>query len=318
MNTGSIVYFFKSAFKSMYKNIIMTLASVFVLIACMLIIGSVYVSAENVLSFMDKLDAQNEIVAFISDYYGDDSLSRDALIDKIESIDGVQSVEYITKEQAMAEYREDMGNDAAFLGYFDGDENPLRNEVRVKVDDVERFADISDQIVEECGTVRANDADESSDPSQIVEENIIANVRDSREVVQMLIRIRSALTMLGFWVVLILAIVSLFIISNTLKLAMYNRRNEINIMKYVGATNGFIRFPFVLEGLLICFLSIAVSLGIQWCLYTYALAPLISDLFSEVVSFGELFKPLLLIFLGIGLIVGIFGSALSIRKYLKV
>ena len=317
MNTGSIVYFFKSAFKSMYKNIIMTLASIFVLIACMLIIGSVYVSAENVLSFMDKLDAQNEIVAFISDYYGDDSLSRDMLIDKIESIEGVESVEYITKEQAMAEYRDDMGCDAAFLGYFEGEDNPLRNEVRIKVSDVKHFSDISDQIVDECGTVRIDDNDDANN-DQVTEENVIANVRDSREVVQMLIRIRSALTMLGFWVVLILAIVSLFIISNTLKLAMHNRRNEINIMKYVGATNSFIRFPFVLEGLLICFVSIVISLGIQWCLYTYALAPLISDLFSEVVSFGDLFKPLLLIFSAIGIVVGIFGSILSIRKYLKV
>ena len=151
MNTGSILYFFKTAFKSMYKNIIMTLASVFVLIACMLIIGSVYIAAENVLAFMDKLDAQNEIVAFVSDNYGDDSLARSELIDIIEGIDGVESVEYITKEQALSEYRDDMGNDGAFLGYFEGEDNPLRNEIRVKVNDIERFSEISDEIVEKCG-----------------------------------------------------------------------------------------------------------------------------------------------------------------------
>lgn len=313
MNTGSIFYFFKSAFKSMYKNIVMTLASVFVLIACMLIIGTVYIAAENVLAFMDKLDAQNEIVAFVNDNYSDDSLSRDNLVDLIKDIDGIDSVEYITKEQALSEYRDGLGEDGAFLGYFDGEDNPLRNEIRIKVGDVSRFAEISDEIVERCGVVEV-----SSDSDETVEENVIAKVRDSRDVVQSLQRIRQALTMLGVWIVLILAAVSLFIISNTIKLAMHNRRNEINIMKYVGATNGFIRFPFVLEGILICLISTAIALGIQWCLYTYALAPLINDLFFKAVDFDVMFKGLFIIFGGIGLTVGILGSILSIRKYLKV
>lgn len=298
MNTGSILYFLKSAFKSMYKNIIMTLASVFVLIACMLIIGSVYLAAENVLSFMDKLDEQNEIVAFIDDEYGDDSLSRKNLEKKIKSIDGVRSVEYITKEQALAEHREALGADD-YLEGFEGEENPLRNELRIKISDLDRFSEIADEIAS-------------------AEE--IAKVRDSRDVVETLLKARRALTMLGFWIVVILAIVSLFIISNTIKLAMHNRRNEINIMKYVGATNSFIRIPFILEGVLIGFVSAAIALGAQWCLYTYAIVPLISDSFlsSSVVPFGDMIDMLVALFAGIGLVVGVFGSALSIRKYLKV
>ena len=299
MNTGSILYFFKSAFKSMYKNIVMTLASVFVLIACMLIIGSVYLAAENVLSFMDRLDAQNEIVAFIDDDYSEDSLSRKKLEKKISDIDGVESVEYITKEQALAEHRDALGEDGAYLEGFDEDENPLRNELRIKISDLERFSEISDEILA---------------------QNEIARVRDSRDVVEMLQKTRQALTMLGFWVVVILAVVSLFIISNTIKLAMHNRRNEINIMKYVGATNNFIRLPFVLEGILIGFVSAVVALGAQWCLYTYVIVPLISDSFlsASIVDFDKMIDTLILIFCGIGLGVGSIGSALSIRKYLKV
>ena len=300
MNTGSIVYFLKTTVKSMYKNALMTLASIFVLIACMLIIGSVYVASVNVLSFMDKLEAQNEVVAFIDDEYGDDSLSRDELCQKIKAIIGVSSAEYITKEQALAEYRDSLGDNDAYLDGFDGEDNPLRNEVRIKISDLDRFDSIADEIL-------------------AMEE--IANIRDSRRVVEILVKARQVLTMLGFWIIVVLAIVSLFIISNTIKLAMHNRRHEINIMKYVGATNGFIRLPFVLEGVFIGLIATIIALGAQWCLYTYAIVPLLSDLSflsDSVVSFSDMLRMLILIFGGIGLLVGIFGSALSIRKYLKV
>ena len=171
--------------------------------------------------------------------------------------------------------------------------------MRIKISDLERFSEISDEILA---------------------QNEIARVRDSRDVVEMLQKTRQALTMLGFWVVVILAVVSLFIISNTIKLAMHNRRNEINIMKYVGATNNFIRLPFVLEGILIGFVSAVVALGAQWCLYTYVIVPLISDSFlsASIVDFDKMIDTLILIFCGIGLGVGSIGSALSIRKYLKV
>jgi cell division transport system permease protein len=102
---------------------------------------------------------------------------------------------------------------------------------------------------------------------------------------------------------------------------MHNRRHEINIMKYVGATNGFIRLPFVLEGVLIGLIATVVAIGAQWCLYNYAIVPLLTDLSflsDSIVTFSDMFRMLMLIFGGIGLSVGVFGSALSIRKYLKV
>lgn len=300
MNTGSFIYFIKSSFKSMYKNAIMTAASIFVLIACMIIMGTVFLGSKNVESFMGRLEAQNEIVAFISDDYDDDNASREALCEKIESIDGVGSVEYVTKEQAFAEYRDSLGDNGAYLDGYDGDDNPLRNEIRIKIEDIELFSSVAFQV------------------SNMTE---IANTRDSQEVVDLLLSVRNVLETLGIWVLVILAIVSLFIISNTIKLTMFSRRNEINIMKYVGATNAFIRFPFVLEGVMIGIISTIVSLGIQWCIYSYVLIPLLSDLsfLSEsIVPFSECFTGLLAIFGAIGLVVGIFGSVLSIRKYLKV
>ncbi len=300
MNAGSFFYFIKSSFKGMYKNALMTIASVFVLMACMLIIGSVFLASENVMSFMDKLEDQNEIVAFIDDEYGDDSLSREQLCAKIEAINGVSSVEYITKEQAFAEYRDSLGENREYLDGYEGEDNPLRNELRIKIDDITLFENVS-------ASVAAMDE--------------IANIRDSQSIVDMLLSVRRMLNMLGFWILVMLAVVSLFIISNTVKLAMHSRRNEINIMKYVGATNGFIRFPFLLEGIIIGLVSTLIAIGLQWCVYVYALVPAISQLSflaDCIVPFRAAFGSLLLIFGVIGLAVGIFGSALSIRKYLKV
>ncbi len=300
MNTGSIIYFFKTSFKSMYKNALMTAASVFVLIACMIIIGTVFLTSENVISFMDRLEDQNEIVAFISDDYSDDSLSRENLCEKVKALNGVESVDYVTKEQAFAEYRDGLGESGEYLEGYDGEDNPLRNELRIKINDLTLFESVS---------------------SKVSEMTEIANIRDSQEVVDMLLSVRNVLSILGVWIMIILSLVSLFIISNTIKLAMYNRKNEINIMKYVGATNAFIRFPFVLEGMLIGIVSTLIALGIQWCLYTYTILPLLQDLsfLSEsLVPFNEMLISIMIIFGIIGLVVGTFGSAVSIRKYLKV
>lgn len=284
----------------MYKNALMTIASVFVLMACMLIIGSVFLASENVLSFMNKLEAQNEIVAFIDDAYGEDSLSREQLCDKVRAVAGVSDVEYVTREQAFAEYRDSLGANREYLDGYDGEDNPLRNELRIHIGDIELFESVA-------GTVSA------------MEE--IANIRDSQDVVDMLLSMRRMLNMLGFWILVILAVVSLFIISNTVKLAMHSRRNEINIMKYVGATNGFIRFPFLLEGILIGVAATVLAIAAQWCIYVYALIPAISQLtfLSDcIVPFRSAAPGLLIIFGVIGLVVGVFGSVLSIRKYLKV
>lgn len=300
MNTSSIIYFISSSFKSMYKNALMTIASVFILIACMLIMGTVFLLSQNVMCFIDDLGKQNEIIAYIDDEYSDDSSSRKELCEKVEAITGVSSVEYITKEQALSEYRNSLGEDGDYLEVYQGEENPLRNELRIKIDDIDMFSTISFEVSE-------------------FEE--IHSIRDLRELVEKLIDIRNTFQLYGIVFFAFLAIVSLFIISNTIKLTMYSRRNEINIMKYVGATNSFIRFPFVLEGIIIGTVSTIIALASEWCVYNYGLYPFLQSipfLAKSSVTFNDAFVYLLAIFAIIGIVVGVFGSVISIRKYLKV
>lgn len=294
------MYFLQSAFKSIRKNYLMTFASVFVLMACMLIIGSAHLCSANIEAFMDSLGEENEIVAYVDDAVEESRLA--SLQEEIESIEFIDSVEYVTKDEALAEYQQKFSEneDGSYLSWFYGDENPLRNEFRIRVNekDLDHFESVSAQI-------------------SAMDE--IANISDSQEVVDMLLSLKKVMDILGFWIMVILALVSWFIVSNTIKLAMYNRRHEINIMKYVGATNVFIRTPFILEGIIIGICAAALSLVVQWIIYVYLLQPLVANLsFITTVPFADLLPMILLYFAGIGLFVGLFGSAFSINKYLKV
>lgn len=292
------MYFLQSAFKSIRKNYLMTFASVFVLMACMLIIGSAYLCSANIAAFMESLGENNEIVAYVDDAVEESRLA--SLQEEIESLDYVESVEYVTKDEALAEYQKQFDEDASYLSWFYGDENPLRNEFRIRVDE---------KNLEEFGAVSAKIA--------AMEE--IANISDSQDVVNMLLSLKKVMDILGFWIMIILALVSWFIVSNTIKLAMYNRRHEINIMKYVGATNAFIRTPFILEGIIIGLFAAVISFAVQWIIYVYLLQPLVANLsFITTVPFAQLSPMIMLYFGGIGLLVGLVGSAFSINKYLKV
>ncbi len=293
------MYFLQSAFKSIRKNYLMTFASVFVLMACMLIIGSAYLCSANIAAFMESLGEKNEIVAYVDDEVEESRLS--SLQEEIEEIDYVESVEFVTKDDALLEYQQQFDDeDSNYLSWFYGEENPLRNEFRITVNEkhLEEFEGVSSKI-------------------SAMEE--IANISDSQEVVNMLISLKKVMDILGFWIMVILALVSWFIVSNTIKLAMYNRRHEINIMKYVGATNAFIRTPFILEGIIIGVSAAIVSFAMQWIIYVYLLQPLVAELsFITTVPFAELTPMIIAYFGGIGLLVGLVGSAFSINKYLKV
>ena len=292
------MYFLQSAFKSIRKNYLMTFASIFVLVACMLIIGSAYLCSANIGALMEDLGENNEIVAYVDEELEESKLAD--LQERLEAIEYVDSVEFVTKDEALTEYQTQFGEEGAYLYWFYGDENPLRDEFRIHVQEehLAEFEIISGEISSLEG---------------------VANISNSQDVVNMLLSLQKVMDILGFWIMLILALVSWFIVYNTIKLAMYNRRHEINIMKYVGATNAFIRTPFVLEGIIIGLCAAVISFALQWIIYVYLLQPLVADLqFVTTLPFSSLSPVIIAYFGGIGLLVGLIGSAFSINKYLKV
>jgi cell division transport system permease protein len=307
------MYFLKSAFNSIRKNYLMTFASIFVLIACMLIIGSAYLCSANISAFVDSMGADNEITAYISDDVEESehqslqdsilsAISNKLVLKEGESVNDYVQIDFVSKDEALKEWKAQLGDEGEYLELFE-DDNPLRNEFRITV--VEKHLDCFDLI--------ATTIQDEFVPDQI------AKLKDTRNLVNMLLSLRRVLNTLGFWIMLILAVVSWFIVSNTIKLAMYSRRHEINIMKYVGATNSFIRTPFILEGLIIGVCAAGVSFALQWVVYDYLLQPLIKNLsFMPIVSFASLCPMLIVYFGGIGLLVGFVASVFSINKYLKV
>lgn len=295
MKNSSFGYVISSAFKGMKNHLMMTTASVSVLIACMIIIGTAFLFSQNVSAFMNKIESQNEIVAFIDDDVKEEMYQ--SMQEKIKSISGVSAVEFITKEQALDDYREQLGNEGTYLESFKGENNPLRNSFAITIGDLTLFNQASKQISKIDG---------------------IDHVRDTQEVVNTLLSLRKVVRILSIWVLVILGLVSLFIISNTIKIAMYSRRTEINIMKYVGATNWFIRWPFLFEGLFIGILAAAICFLLQWYIYNYLLAGLFNGIsFMQLVPFSQLYVYIIVIFAAIGIFVGVFGSLTSIRKYLN-
>ncbi len=294
MKNSSLGYIISSAFRGMKKHLMMTTASVSVLIACMIIIGTAYLFAENISNFMTQIEQQNEIVAFIDEDVPEEEYQ--SLQQNIEAIEGVSDTDFITKDEALEEYRAQLGDEGAYLDSYTGEDNPLRNSFSITIGDLSQFENASTAIAE---------LDE------------IAYVRDTQEVVSVLLSLRKVIQVLGMWIMVILGLVSLFIISNTIKIAMYNRKNEINIMKYVGATNWFIRWPFVFEGLFIGVLAATICFALQWYIYNYLFTTLFAGInFIELVPFSQLYVDIIVIFVVIGVVVGIFGSMTSIRKYL--
>ena len=294
MKNSSLGYIIGSAFRGMKKHLMMTTASVSVLIACMIIIGTAYLFSQNVSNFMLQIEQQNEIVAFIEDSVPEEEYQ--ALQARIKNVSGVSSVDFVTREEAMEDYRATLGEDGSYLDAFTDENNPLRNSFVITIGDLSLFKDASATIagMEEIG-----------------------RVRDTQEIVNVLISLRKVINILGVWIMLILGLVSLFIISNTIKIAMFNRKTEISIMKYVGATNWFIRWPFIFEGLFIGLLAATICFGLQWYIYTYLLKSLFDGIsFIQLVPFSQLCDDIIIVFGGIGIFVGVFGSITSIRKYL--
>ena len=293
MKGSSLKYLTKEGFRSIWVNKLMSLASVAVLMACLVIIGLGAMIFFNINALLDSVENQNVIMVFAENDATDEEVSE--LGNKIKVLDNVEDCIFVPKDDALLEQRESMGKDAALL---DGlEENPLPDAYKVVVKDLSQFDD----------TV-----------SKLKAINGIQRVRENSDVASKLINIRRAVTIISVGIVALLFIVSLLIISNTIRITMFSRKLEISIMKAVGATNWFIRWPFMIEGvnlgIISCFVSFLVLMGIYSGIQ-YICAGLIDQF--RLVSFWDYAWYILGIFAAIGVFTGSVGSLISMGKYLK-
>ncbi len=292
MRLSSFQYLLREGFRSIWQNRFMAIASIGVLISCLLLTGGAYLTFVNIDHVFDWVYEQNVVVAFVEDTYTNEQTT--ALGSSLSRIANVSHVEFLSKEQSLEKLQDSLP--AAIFESLQGENNPLQDSYIVTFADLEKFDATLLQIEQLDG---------------------IDTVSYSGDLAETLTRVRRVVLTVGGWVIGILLLVSLFIISNTIKLTVYSRRLEIYIMKSVGATNSFIRLPFVVEGMVLGLISGGLSYGILYYIYdrltaTFSFGPMLG-----LVGFGKVWAILLVGFLTAGILTGVLGSAISIGKYLK-
>ncbi|MCR4925362.1 MAG: permease-like cell division protein FtsX [Clostridiales bacterium] len=295
MHKGSLKYLTREGFRSVWVNRMMSVASVGVLISCLVIIGTAIMLFININSFLNLVGDQNVIMVFTDEKL--DTNETNKIGTSIKEIENIKSVNYISREESWRKQIESLGDDAVVLQGIV--ENPLPNSYEVVVDDLTLFDQTVDSIKQIDG---------------------IVSVRENSQLAKQLASVRRVITWISFSIIGILFVVSLFIISNTIKVTMFARRLEINIMKSVGATNWFIRWPFMIEGVIIGFLSAIVSLGVVAGLYAILVKSfqnIVIMINAALVPFSKHILWMLLLFLFIGIATGVGGSFISMSKYLK-
>ncbi len=294
---GKFGYLIKEGFRNLKVNKLMSVASVTVLFSCLMLIGIAFMLLVNIEAFIGGIEAENVIMV----YADIDSTEIDyiSLGNRLDDIPNIASIEKVEKEEAYEEILADL--DDGLRTYLTSiDENPLPDAYRVTVADMSGFEDVVSEIKTLTG---------------------IERVYENSTLARQLQGIRDSVTYISIGMIALLLVVSLFIISNTIKVTMFSRRLEISIMKSVGATNSFIRLPFMVEGIIIGIIAGILATGAVWGVYEFALGSFTSMLsgFGSVAQIEFLDYALYLVaaFVGIGIFTGVFGSATSIRKYLK-
>lgn len=295
MKGTSLKYLTHEGFRNVWVNRLMSLASVTVLMACLIIMGAGIMIYFNINNVVDKVQSQNVVMVYVADDASEDETTQ--IGTSLKGISNVESCEFVPKEVAFQDQIQSMGGDAALFEGFD--EIPLPDAYKVTVKDLSQFEN----------TV-----------SQIKQINKVDSVRENSDLASKLLSLRHAVSIVSVGLVVMLFLVALFIISNTIRITMFSRKLEISIMKAVGATNWFIRWPFMIEGMILGTISGIVSLGVLWGLYAVAekvFAQTLSLIGFSLVPFSEYWWQILLVFVAIGLFTGGFGSLVSMAKYLK-
>ena len=295
MKINNIGYLIKEGIRSIFTHGLMSFASVCVTVACMIIVGSFSILMYNVNMMVEDLNQTNEVIAYVDSELSD--AEAKSVGTKINMIDNIMQSTWMSREEALENFIADHDGNSSFQGV---DPTDLRHRFRDVLEDNTKM-DETVALLEQVPGVVFVDAE--------------------YELAEGFATISQVLNLVSYGVIAILLAVSLLIISNTVKIAMYDRQNEIAIMKMVGATNGFIRFPFVVEGFLLGITGAGLAFGLQWVMYD-ALVVRISQVDAlglfTFVSFVDLLVPMLVTFSVSGLFVGVVGSMMAIRKFLNV
>lgn len=288
-------YFVGQAFKSLWRNSVMTVASIFILASCLIVLGSFALLVADINLNLDQLGLMNEIAIYLEPTLEDTEVEE--IYTTLRNMDNVGDITYISKEQGLEEMKADYADYSDLFVIAEGEENPLPDMFYITYKDITKATTLEYQLGEIEGI------------SKIIFRLDLAAQIDS---------FKSGVSLVFIWFLVLLFVVSLFVIINTIKIAVHARRNEINVMRYIGATRTFIITPFILEGIIIGLLSGAIAYFAEWYIYTYIEQVVQTKIrMIEVYPFSELSTYVLLGFLLIGTVTGAIGSSISLRRNLN-
>ena len=306
MRYNVITYLLGEGIRNVFKNKKSTSASIIIMSLTMLIFGVFFVITQNINSIMKQIESEQGIEVFLYDISEDQTK---ALEDYIRNIDGINTVEYKSKEDALNQLKSQFKDREDLLSGYD-ENNIFPASYVVTLTDLTKNNEVKQKIDE-------------YDKDKPDTEKVIKKITSSDETITTLINLANGIRIITGVILVILIIISIFIISNTIKLTVHARRKEISIMKYVGATNSFIRWPFIVEGIIIGIISGAISiiiLGINYNLIANKIleSQVVSAMSINILTFADMFGLIVLVYTILGVGIGILGSCISMRRYLKV
>ena len=292
-------YLIGEGFRNVFKNKKSTAASLMIMCATMIIFGIFFIIGENINYFIAEIESAQGIQVYINNDAKEEEIKE--IGQKIKDLNGVNTVEYVSKEDALNQMKEKFKEKEYLLeGYEQNNIFPASYVVTLT------DLNLSGQVQNEISKI----------------ENI-KKITSRDETVSTLINLANGVRIVTGAILILLVVISIFIISNTIKLTVHDRRKEISIMKYVGATNGFIRWPFIVEGIFIGIIAGMISLGLVGGAYSVIAEKMVNTDFMQVIGmsllrFSDMFTLIVIVYLILGIGIGALGSIISMRKYLKV
>ena len=300
MKYNILGYLIGEGFSNVFKNKKSTGASLMIMGATMIIFGVFLILSENINHFVQEVESEQGIQVFATDEATDEQIQQ--LGEEINQIEGVNTVEYVSKEEALDQMKEKFAENEDLLEGYEGENNIFTASYVVTLTDLNLNTQVQQQI-----SKLAN----------------VKKITNANEVIATLIDFANGVKIVTGVILILLVIISVFIIANTIKLTVHARRKEISIMKYVGATNGFIRWPFIVEGMIIGVIASAISILVIAIAYNFIAEQMVNSSFMKtvgisLVGFSEMFSSIIFVYMLLGVGIGAIGSIISMRKYLKV
>lgn len=300
MRTSNVTYLVKKGISSIWKNFLMSFASFCILMVSLLLVSCAVLLMMNVNKIMSNIEDTNEITIYLKEDISDKQVEHIKSV--LEKNQDITDVKYYSKEQALDDFRDNMAEYSELLDYLD--KNPMPETFLVRVKDLSKIRHVVNTV------------------------NDIEGVEQTKapyDFASVLIQIRNTFTLIGGAVLIALVVVSIVIVSNSIRTSVFARRNEISIMRYVGATSGFIKAPFFVEGMFIGILAGAAAWGLTWLIYDSVFALFSADLtvwqmfgFYGLTPFEDIMWYVLAVNCAAGALLGAVGTVFSTGKYLKV